>query len=438
MPENETTPSQLSPQDFQLRSEEVQDILTKVPSWMIRWGTMVVSGILFMLLFATYFIKYPDIIKASIVITTNIPPEKVQAKTSGKIEAILVANKVVVAANTPLAIIENTADYKEVLQLSSALKLVKGDEVQNNNLIQNFKTANLGEVQQAFSLFEKECIANKLNHDLKPYSVEAAAQGSESIQIKTRLQLLQQQKTLSESELQLQKNDLNRYEILFNKGIVSAQEMESKKLAFLQTEKNYRSLLSTISQLKSGLIDNNKNAKSTQITSTKESVTLESGQLQSFYNLKKAIRDWELRYVLKSSVAGKVSFLQIWQANQTITAGESVFSVVPTVSEGYIGKLKAVTLNSGKIKVGQRVAIRLVNFPDNEYGMLQGRIKNISLTPDKDGNLLVDVALPKKLETSYHKTITFQQEMFGNADIITDDLRLIERLLYQFRDLFKR
>jgi hypothetical protein len=28
--------------------------------------------------------------------------------------------------------------------------------------------------------------------------------------------------------------------------------------------------------------------------------------------------------------------------------------------------------------------------------------------------------------------------MSGTADIVTEDLRLIERLLYQFRDIFRR
>ncbi|WP_394332800.1 hypothetical protein [Flavobacterium pectinovorum] len=45
--------------------------------------------------------------------------------------------------------------------------------------------------------------------------------------------------------------------------------------------------------------------------------------------------------------------------------------------------------------------------------------------------------MPKKLETSYHKAIPFQQEMSGTAEIITEDLRLAERLLYQFRDIFR-
>ena len=37
--------------------------------------------------------------------------------------------------------------------------------------------------------------------------------------------------------------------------------------------------------------------------------------------------------------------------------------------------------------------------------------------------------LPKGLETSYKKQIPFQQEMTGTADIITEDLRLIERIV---------
>jgi HlyD family secretion protein len=407
---------------LKIYSEEVRDVLSDPPKAILRWGNSILLGFIILLFLLSWFIKYPDIVAAPILITTNIPPEKVLAKTSGKIEAILVQ------------------DNKAVLKLSQELQahpdLPKGKEM--SNMINNFKTANLGEIQQAFSLFEKDCMAHDLNQELQPYQVQANAQSSESVQISARLNILKQQKSLNESELQLQKNDVNRYETLFNKGIISAQDYDNKKLAYLQAEKNYRSLLSNISQLKSALIDNAKNSKSTTISGTKEGVTLESSQIQSFYNLKKVIKDWELAYVLKSSVAGKVSFLQIWTANQTISAGESVFAIIPTMEKGYIGKLKAPALNSGKIKIGQKVNIRLANFPDSEYGMLQGVIQNISLTPDKDGNVLMDVALPQKLETSYHKTIAFQQEMSGSAEIITEDLRLIERLLYQFRNVFRR
>lgn len=182
----------------------------------------------------------------------------------------------------------------------------------------------------------------------------------------------------------------------------------------------------------------NRNSKTTQINENKENVTLERNVVQAFYALKKAVKDWELAYVLRSSIAGKVSFLQIWTQNQTVTAGDNVFAILPDNENGYIGKAKALALNSGKLKVGQKVTIRLANYPENQFGILIGKVKNISLTPDKENNLLLDVSLPKGLETSYKKKIIFQQEMSGTADIITEDLRLIERLLYQFKDIFNR
>jgi hypothetical protein len=58
--------------------------------------------------------------------------------------------------------------------------------------------------------------------------------------------------------------------------------------------------------------------------------------------------------------------------------------------------------------------------------------------PYKDGNLLLDVALSDGLQTSYKKQIIFQQEMKGSAEIVTEDLRLLERILYQFKNIFKQ
>jgi multidrug resistance efflux pump len=160
--------------------------------------------------------------------------------------------------------------------------------------------------------------------------------------------------------------------------------------------------------------------------------------MQAFFQLKKVIKDWELNYILRAAIDGKVTFLQVWTANKMVNAGDNVFAIIPTHGSGYIGKLKATAQNSGKIKVGQAVNIRLANYPDREFGIIRGIIKTISLTLNKDGNLLIDVVLAKGIVTSYKKQINFQQERSGTADIATEDLRLLERLLYQFRDVFSR
>ncbi|WP_289664446.1 HlyD family secretion protein [Flavobacterium panacagri] len=422
---------------FELRSEEVQDILTKVPHWMIRWGTVLIFAIIVMLFFVSWFVKYPDVVTAEIVITTNIPPEKIVSKSSGRIEAILVKDKMVVSKNSTLAIIENTANYKDVFLLKS---IVDG---YNINAVKAFpfellKNKQLGEIESAFAVFQKDYQAQELNQNLHPFEVESRAQSFEKVQIKERLEILQQQKGINESELELQKNEVARFEVLFKKGIISAQEMEAKKLGFLQAEKSYRGLLSSISQLRSSLIDNTKSSQNSRINSTREEVNLGRSMAQSFYQLKKVIKDWELAYTLKSSISGVVTFLQVWNESQTINVGDNVFSIIPDAKNGFVGKVKAPALNSGKIKVGQRVNIRLANYPDREFGVLKGEIKNISLVPDKDGNLLVDVTLPNGLKTSYDKQIVFQQEMKGRAEIVTEDLRLIERVLYQFKSIFEQ
>jgi len=419
---------------FELRSEEVQDILTKVPHWMIRWGSVLIFGILLMLFGLSWFLRYPDVVATEIVITTNIPPEKLVAKTSGRIEVILVEDKTLVKSGTPLAIIENAADYKDVLFLKS---LLDNKDAQRNFPFEKLEKAQLGDVESAFALFQKDYTAEKLNSDLQPFQVEESAKKSESGQLKERLAILLQQKGINEQELKLQKSELVRYTTLHDKGIISDQEFETKKLNYLQSEKNYKNLLSSVSQLKSALIENKRAVKGTEIGGTKEAVNLDRSTTQSFYQLKKAIKDWELNYVLRSSIEGEVSFLQIWVENQNVTAGENVFSVVPKSEKGFIGKVKAPALNSGKIKVGQQVNIRLANYPDREFGVLKGEVKNIASVPDKDGNIMMDVALPQNLKTNYKKVIPFQQEMKGTAEIITEDLRLIERILYQFREMFK-
>lgn len=422
--------------DFELRSEEIQEILTRMPHWMIRWGNLVIFLLFVIVFFFSWYIKYPDVITSQIVITTNNPPQKLVSRISGKIEVILVKNKEYVRANIPLAVIENTANYKDVFRLSRALS-------QKENSFKNFpfsafENAQLGDIENYFALFQKESIANDLNTQLKPFVVQSKAQGYETIQLKERLQLLESQKSINQNEIILQKNDLDRYEGLYKKGIIATQELEQHKLTYLQVERNYKNLLSAISSLKSSLNELNKNSKTNEINESVENVNLERNLIQAYYQLKKAIKDWELTYVLRSSIDGKVSFMQLWSENQTVNAGENVFVIIPTKETGYIGKLKAPAQNSGKIKVGQDVNIRLANYPDREFGLIKGKIKTISLTPDKDGSLLIDVALPKGIETSYKKQIIFQQEMIGSADIVTEDLRLIERLLYQFRDVFKR
>ena len=140
--------------------------------------------------------------------------------------------------------------------------------------------------------------------------------------------------------------------------------------------------------------------------------------------------------VLKSSIDGKVSYLSFWNETQTVKSGDLIFTIIPSEAKNFIAKLKAPVRNSGKIKKGQSVQIKLENYPNDEFGVLNGIITSISSVPDKEKMYLIDVSLPNKMTTSYKKSIIFKQEMIGSADIITKDLRLIDRFFSQLKGVF--
>ncbi|NVK66989.1 MAG: HlyD family efflux transporter periplasmic adaptor subunit [Flavobacteriales bacterium] len=423
-------------EDIELRSEEVEEILTRPPRWMIRWGSVVVLLLLLLVLVFSYFIKYPDLVSTQIVITTQTPPEKLIARSSGRIEKIFVQNQEVVEPGTPLAVIANTAAYEDVFQLKRCLDTLDADHL--NFPYEQFGILSLGPIQEAYTAFELDYVAYDLNRELNPYSIERSAQNKESSQLQERYDLLLEQFELEQEELKIRKAALARDKALFEKGVISLVTWEGKKLEYLQASKNLKNLQTQLSQTRSSINELNSSSSTSRVNETMDDVNRTRNVFRSLAQLKKTIQDWELNYVISASVAGKVSFMKVWVENQTIASGEQVFTVVPSDGLDYIGKVKASGNKAGKIKVGQKVNVRLVNYPAREFGILVGEVRSISLTPDHEGNILIDVSFPNGIQTSYDEKIEFQQEMTGSADIVTEDLRLIERFFHHFSEMFER
>lgn len=102
-------------------SDEVQEIMGRIPGWVVRWGISVIFSIFITLLGVAYFFKYPEVVTSSIVLTTTNPPTELIARSTGKVEHILVENGQSVLPNELIAVLFNTADYRSVLQLEKVL-----------------------------------------------------------------------------------------------------------------------------------------------------------------------------------------------------------------------------------------------------------------------------------------------------------------------------
>jgi len=420
--------------NIELRSESVQDILTQPPHWMIRWGNSIIFIILLLIMLMSYIIKYPEFIPAPIIVTSQNPPEKIEARISSKIEKILIKDHQSVKKDDLLMVMQSAANYKDVLELKKLVdSLVPGQlHAFPLALASRFK---LGELQGDYNSFAKALQDEQLFTRLQPYAPENLAANQSISEYRIRISTLRQQKSLEQAKYELTKKNYQRSQELFNQGVIAAMELENEKIKYIQAQQNLENINISLSQMDEGILNLNKTKSGTAINTEKDKITYSSQTLQLFEQLRKSLKQWEQNFLVISSIDGVASFQQFFGENQFIKTGDPILSILPKNKEKLVGRMSVPTANSGKITAGEKVLIKLDNYRFQEYGIIEGKVQNISLIPDDKGNYYVDVVLPKGLKTSYNKTLTFDKELRGNAEIVTQDLRLIERFFYQIRKL---
>ncbi len=158
--------------------------------------------------------------------------------------------------------------------------------------------------------------------------------------------------------------------------------------------------------------------------------------IESYENLIGSIVSWEKKYVLVAPIDGIVTFTEYWSDHQNVNTGDCVMSIVPGGADNIVGRIKLPVLGAGKVKPKQRINIKFSNFPYMEFGMVSGTVEGISLVTVRDC-YIVEVGLTDGLTTSYGRTLKFRQGMQGVAEIITDDVRLLERIVNPIKSLWR-
>lgn len=425
-------------QKIELRSEEFQDVLGAVPHRILRWGITVLAGIIVILLISSAIFKYPDIISSTITLTGSTPPAAIVAKSSGKLKELYVVDNQTVAAGQYLAVIENPADTKDVLQLKEYLGKINMDADTMIPLLPEH--LQLGTLQANYSTFYLTLFEYSQYKRLKYYSTKAGIINERIGQYKTQLANLVRQQKVIEEQLSLTRNKYQRDSLLNGKGVLSDEELENAKNQYLQGVLSYENITSSVDNSRIQIGQMKENLFETNYQDVEKENTLNPRLRTLITQLQSEIHAWELTYMLSSPISGKITFTNYWALNQNVTTGEDIFNVIPTDSVKLLGKALLPTTRSGKVEAGQKVNIRFDNFPDNEYGMVKGIVKNISLVPTKSREVAattaeytVEIELPDGLTTIYNKELPYLPEMTGQADIITKDISVLERFLMPIR-----
>jgi len=429
--------------DIELRSEEFQEVLGAVPLWILRWGITILAVVVVILLIGSALIKYPDVIPAQIVLTGSIPPAAIVAHASGKLKKLYVIDNQNVKTGDYLAVVDNPAKTEDIQLLKNYLDTLSN--LPSPRHVERSRDTylsplSLGSLQQLYTSFSTTLFEYAEYQRLLYYPQKKAMTLDRIAQYEKQYNTLLNQQRITEEQFVIAQKQYNRDSILHKKRVLSDEEFETTGNTFLQSRtsrENMRSNLNNmqiqIGQLKESLLD-------TEEQGTEKLNSLQT-QLQSLSSqLKTGIQDWELNYVLQAPINGKITFSKYWIENQNVSTGDEVFTIVPDSVYQIIGKAMIPIARSGKAKIGQKVNIRLQNFPENEYGILRGTVSNISLVPAQAGTTVyysVEVVLNNSLISTYKKELPYLPNMQGQADIITEDLSLLERLVLPIKKIIK-
>ena len=106
---------------IELRSEAIDDILGKAPTSLIRWGITFILLVILILLGVSWFIHYPDALKAEITLYSENMPVSLSAKANGKIMHVFVSREEEVKAGTALMLIENQDGHHVIIIAKNTL-----------------------------------------------------------------------------------------------------------------------------------------------------------------------------------------------------------------------------------------------------------------------------------------------------------------------------
>ena len=139
--------------DIELRSEEVQEVMNKVPPAILRYGIGILATIVGILLAGSALFSYPETVQVEVTLSPLNPPAYIKCKTGSKIERLYVANGQAVKKGDILTVMENVASTDDVLRLRECLTdwQEKGARTERLNMIFFRHLPKLGSIQGPYA-----------------------------------------------------------------------------------------------------------------------------------------------------------------------------------------------------------------------------------------------------------------------------------------------
>lgn len=406
------------------RSEEVQDIIDRMPTRWCAWVVLIVSILMSMLIGLSFLISYPDTVDGEVSITGANAPLRLVSRSNGRLH-LLIEPYQTICQNATIAYIESGANYSDVQILKAYL------ESSQKPLHKNLKLGELGGSYNSYliAVTHWNRLMKSDRYKTMRKSIEAQIGSNKDI-----VQQLSNSLGFKEKVLNNLQKEMERDSILASKKVVSKSELE-------QTQNYLLTQAEAEASLRSSRLIKQAEIKTSQIEIARSHIE-EDEQLEAAYIdmmakrnlLQTELRLWEDKYVIKAPTNGKLDYLGFWRENLMVKEGVELFTILPQHGE-IMGEAYIPALGAGKVKVGQSVNVKLNDYPYHEFGLLCGKVVSISPLTNKIQvknaiveMYLVRIVFPQGATTNFDYKLSLNFESKGTAEIITKPKRLIERL----------
>ena len=427
-------------------STEVQEIISYRPHWIVRNGSLLFLLIIAGLIVVTFFISYPDIVTAPATFTSINAPKEIKVKTEGRLVLLAISEGQPVIANAIIGYVESRANHIAVIQISNAtdsmeLLMQRGkimesvDLLESNEIIQSQTIRgtiqSFGELQQAYQVFMQSFYLFKQYLSKGFYITKRKMLLNDISFLQQQQVILLEQKKLQQEDLGLAKQTIDANSTLQEQKVISPLDYRNEKSKFIAKQLS-------IPQINAAIVSNesSRHEKQKEIAQLDNDIAQQKNIfLQALHTFKTQADEWKNKYLLISPVAGNISFAGFVQQNQQLKAGQTLCYVNPG-NVAYFSEITIPQNNFGKVKQGQQVLLKLAAYPYQEFGLIKGTLAQISIMPT-DSGYVAKVALSDGFTSTYKKQLLYKEGLKATGEIITDNKKLSERLLYQFVSLIK-
>ena len=410
-------------------SEEVQDIVDRMPTRWCLWVAGVVFLIVTLMITAGFVIKYPDTVSGAIVVRREESSVRLMSASTGRIH-LLRANHSQVAAGEVIAYIENGATYRDFHRMERICQTPL-EQVLQENVPDRLTVGELSTAYNNFVLAYRDYV--QLCHTGQYAAMRQSLQSQIHSDSEVMEMLHRQQKIYSEMTAYNQ-HVLENDSLLHAAGALSGEQTEEQRQVLRQARMSQLELNNSQLQRASEIGKNRIELARVDMDEQEKRATSYHTLQQTFNELSNAVRVWKERYLITAPVFGYLEYLGFWEQNMYVVSSRELFSISPR-RKGCYGEMQIAVVGAGKVEPKQAVNVKLYNFPYDEFGFVRGEVKSISRMAGQsetgEGQVLtyrVVVGFPDGIRTNYGKTLPLGDEATGQADIIVKKRRLIQRL----------